>query len=639
MYKQTISLVASAALVASLGADTLSLAPIAISANTLETDELHAAYATEIYTKSDIAKVHAQNIYEFLNQSTSITTIPSYGNPFSQKIDMHGYGADGYENIVILLNGRRLNNVDMIPQLLSSIPLNAIEKIEISKASGIVTAGDGANAGVINIVTDATDSSSFTLYGGTYHTYDGSFNVNKATDTLRFNLSGESYKNGGIRTIDSDGNKDDKSLTTASFSLAYIPNADIELRLGGDFSNIDTNYGGSMTLDEYKANPTQQGSSYGFPSTASYQKFSTRSITTGLTYDLNKALSLSIDGYHEIKKSNYITYSSTANYTYDTAKAHIDYQNSGFVLRAGIDGFAGERLHDSTTLDKKNIAAYATGGYTFGDETLQMGYRAERVNYDNHNNLDKNENLNGVEIGFNHRLSSTQSLFASFSNAYQSADIDRLFNYITGAFMGYVNPMKSNTYTLGYNIIQPKNKLKISAFYADLHDEIYYYSDPTYVASKNTNIDKSHKYGLDFSDHYILNDQWDVLLSYNYVQALIDTEHQNGEVYDGNKLPGVSNHNIKATLSYLPNTNTTLALTQIYRSSAYAQEDFNNNFSQKQDAYQSTNISITYAKDNYEIFAKINNLFDQSNGIWINNDEIYPIDFTTTFTAGLKFIF
>jgi iron complex outermembrane receptor protein len=236
-------------------------------------------------------------------------------------------------------------------------------------------------------------------------------------------------------------------------------------------------------------------------------------------------------------------------------------------------------------------------------------------------------------------LSSTQSLFASFSNAYQSADIDRLFNYITGAFMGYVNPMKSNTYTLGYNIIQPKNKLKISAFYADLHDEIYYYSDPTYVASKNTNIDKSHKYGLDFSDHYILNDQWDVLLSYNYVQALIDTEHQNGEVYDGNKLPGVSNHNIKATLSYLPNTNTTLALTQIYRSSAYAQEDFNNNFSQKQDAYQSTNISITYAKDNYEIFAKINNLFDQSNGIWINNDEIYPVDFTTTFTAGLKFIF
>jgi iron complex outermembrane recepter protein len=639
MFKQTLSLVASATLVASLGADTLSLAPIAISANTIETDELHAAYATEIYTKSDIAKAHAQNIYEFLNQSSSITTLPSYGNPFSQKIDMHGYGADGYENIVILLNGRRLNNVDMIPQLLSSIPLNAIEKIEISKASGIVTAGDGANAGVINIVTDAADSNSLTLYGGTYHTYDGSFNVNKVTDTLRFNLSGETYKNGGIRTIDSDGNKDDKSLTTASFSLAYIPNADIELRLGGDFSNMDTTYGGSMTLDEYKANPTQQGSSYGFPSTASHQKFSTRSITTGLTYDLNKALSLSIDGYHEIKKSNYITYSSIANYTYDTAKAYIDYKNSGLVLRAGIDGFAGERLHDTTTLDKKNMAAYATLSYSFGDETLQMGYRAEKVNYNNHNNLDKNENLNGAEIGFNHRLSSTQSLFASFSHAYQSADIDRLFNYTTGAFMGYVNPMKSNTYTLGYNVIQPNNKLKVSAFYADLHDEIYYYADPFWVNSKNTNIDKSHKYGIDISEHYILNDQWDALLSYNYVQAVIDKEFQNGDNYANKKLPGVSNHNVKATLTFQPTSATRLALTQVYRSSAYAQDDFNNNFDQKQESYNSTNIAFTYTTKEYELFAKINNLFNQDNGVWISDNAIYPVDFTTTAIAGVKFIF
>jgi iron complex outermembrane receptor protein len=157
--------------------------------------------------------------------------------------------------------------------------------------------------------------------------------------------------------------------------------------------------------------------------------------------------------------------------------------------------------------------------------------------------------------------------------------------------------------------------------------------------SKNTNIDKSHKYGLDLSDQWIINEQLALNANYNYVQALIDTEHQNGEVYDGKKLPGVSDHNVKVTFSYLPNTNTTLALTQVYRSSAYAQEDFANNFTQKQEAYHSTNLSVTYAKDNYEMFAKINNLFDQSNGIWINNDEIYPVDFTTTFTAGLKFIF
>jgi len=80
--------------------------------------------------------------------------MPTFGSPFTQKLDMRGYGiGNGYQNIVIRVNGRKLNNVDMVPQLLSSISPNQIEKIEIIKSSGIVEGGDGANAGVINIIT------------------------------------------------------------------------------------------------------------------------------------------------------------------------------------------------------------------------------------------------------------------------------------------------------------------------------------------------------------------------------------------------------------------------------------------------------------------------------------------------------
>ncbi len=47
-----------------------------------------------------------------------------------------------------------------------------------------------------------------------------------------------------------------------------------------------------------------------------------------------------------------------------------------------------------------------------------------------------------------------------------------------------------------------------------------------------------------------------------------------------------------------------------------------------------TDISITYAKKSWEVFAKINNIFNQSNGLWIKDDNIYPINFTTTAIAG-----
>lgn len=630
MFKHTLPFVASATLVASLGANTLQLEPIAVTAGVHENNELNAPYAIEIYTAEDIQKSHVQNIYDFFNQSTSLITTANYGNPFAQKIDMHGYGYEnGYQNIVILLNGRRLNNLDMVPQLLSSIPLNAIERIEISKGSGIVTAGDGANAGVINIITSTTSTNSLTLYGGTYGTKDGAFNINKNTDTIRLNIAGEAYRTNGNRRIDADGNKDEKSLINGAFNLAYTPTSNFEVRIGGDFSNMDTIYGGPLTLVKYNDDPSQNGAY------STHQKFSTRAVNTGLSYDFSKNITLNADLFHEKKTSNYITYSSVSHYIYDSVKTSMDYKKNDFTLRVGIDGFKGER-QGKVNLDKDSAAVFTTSAIAFDKDILQLGYRFEKVIYDNKKDFNKEENLHGVDVGYNHLLSKEQSVFFNYSHSYQSADIDRLFSFSTGAFKGYVDPMQAHNFTVGYNYIQPNNKLKVSAYYIDLKNEIYYYAAPLYI---NTNIDKSHKYGVDFFDQWIINSQWNALFNYNYVQAIVDEEIQNGENYANKKLPGVSDHNVKIALTYLPNPATAFTLTQLYRSEAYAANDFNNNFGQKQEAYTSTNIGVTYTQKDYELFAKINNLFNQSNGIWIKDNSIYPIDFTTTAIAGVKFIF
>ena len=202
--------------------------------------------------------------------------------------------------------------------------------------------------------------------------------------------------------------------------------------------------------------------------------------------------------------------------------------------------------------------------------------------------------------------------------------------------------MEADSYTVGFNDIRANNKFKVSAFYIKLKDEIYYYKDlvsswPAPSLSANTNIDKSHKYGLDIYDKFLISNEFNVALNYNYTKAIVDTEAgRNGEIYSNKDLPGVSKHNAKATLNYLPNNFTTLALTHTYRSDAYAAEDFSNSFTQKQSEFNSTDLSATFAKDNYEIFAKINNLFDQKNGLWIRDDAIYPVNFERTVMLGLK---
>ncbi|MGB5966445.1 MAG: TonB-dependent receptor [Sulfurimonadaceae bacterium] len=636
MNKTLLSLAALSALAyTASAASTVVLEPLTVSSTAIKTDELKSTDAVEVYTAEDIDKAHVQNVYEFLNQQTSVIAMPSYGNPFTQKLDMHGYGiGDGYQNIVITINGRRMNNIDMVPQLLSSISPASIEKIEIIKSSGIVTGGDGANAGVINITTKKNNDKELTLYGGTYGTADGSFYVGHSDEKLSISASGEAQKNDGVRYIDNNGNKDKNKLATGTFDVAYTPIEELELRLGASFARTDVIYAGFLTEEEYTDDPTQAGNTnWG----ATHQKYDTDVLNAGIGYYINEQLSLNIDGYLENKKSNYITYSSIADYKYNSLKTSFDFDSDLLSLSLGFDGFNGQRESATNETDKNNLAGFMMTQWYFGNASLKAGYRYEKVTYkyrDALADLKEDHGLHGVELGYNYSFSKEQSIFANYAHTYQAPDIDRFFSY--GTFNGFIDPMTANNYTIGYNYFLPNNKFKISAYFIDLKNEIYYYADPAFINSKNTNIDTSHKYGIDLYDKWIISSSWNMALNYNYVQAIIDQEEENGEDYSDNKLPGVSNHNVKATLSYLPTPALTFALTEVYRSEAYAANDFGNDFTQKQDAYMSTDISATYAKEKYEIFAKINNLFNQSNGLWIQDDAIYPVNFTTTAIAGFK---
>jgi len=119
--------------------------------------EITSTSSKEIYTTQDIEQSGSFSIFDFLSQHTSINIQPQYGNKASPLIDMRGYGMEaGYQNIIINVDGERLNRIDTVPQIIGNIPLKSIERIEILRGSGSVRFGDGAMAGVINIITKNT---------------------------------------------------------------------------------------------------------------------------------------------------------------------------------------------------------------------------------------------------------------------------------------------------------------------------------------------------------------------------------------------------------------------------------------------------------------------------------------------------
>ncbi|TLP36287.1 TonB-dependent receptor plug domain-containing protein [Arcobacter arenosus] len=631
--KLTTSLVASFLLATNLYSnDTNQISSVTISSSLIETNEKDATYTTEIYTKEDIESSKSKDIYEFLNSQTSLVIAPNGGNTFTQKIDLRGYGiTDGYQNLVVTVNGRRLNNIDMTSQLLSSIPLESVEKIEIIKGSGSVQYGDGANSGAINIITNGKNENYIKTYFGNNGTKNSALSLGFNNDNIILNTYMDYTTTDGSRNLQS-GTKDDNYSRNRNINLIYFPTDNLEVKIGRNFSDMNIKYAGALTLNQYKSNP-YQFTTIGWDTE---QYFSSYVTDIGLKYDFLRDYSFETNFSNEDKKSMYSS-GWTSNYDYKTLNSKLNINKNIYSLSMGIDVFEGDRITSSNTVTKENKALFITGNYFVSKQfSISSGLRNEEVKFDllDAGGVNKDISLNALDLGFNYKLDENNSFFANFNKSYQTPDLDRLFWW--GSFNGYIEPAKVKNFNFGYTGIQDNNKLKISLFYSKLKNEIYFYS--VGATQKNTNIDKSHKYGIEIFDKYLINKNLYTSLNYSYIIAKIDEETESGTVYDGKDLPGVSNHNLTVNIGYEINKFSGV-LSHTYRSEAYGAEDFGNSFSQKQEAYNSTDLSVSYKYKNLEVFGKIQNLFDEDNGLWINDDQIYPVNFERTYYAGIKYRF
>lgn len=109
-----------------------------------------------VITREQIAGSPAQSLQDLIAQVPGVQVQTLFGgvNGAKQMLDLRGFGAFATSNTLILINGRRLNDLDMQGVDLAAIPRDSIERIEITRGnSGAVLYGDNAIGGTINIVT------------------------------------------------------------------------------------------------------------------------------------------------------------------------------------------------------------------------------------------------------------------------------------------------------------------------------------------------------------------------------------------------------------------------------------------------------------------------------------------------------
>lgn len=631
MKRSTLFLALVSASAAALSANEPQLDTQIVTTNGLQQSEFKAPFASEIHSSADIEKSGAINLYDYLGKYSSVTVLPSYGNTMTQDIDMRGFGIEnGYQNIVVSINGRRLNNIDMVPQLLSNLPISSIERIEIIKGSGSVVYGDGAMAGAINIVTKDITGGEINIAGGSHGQSTASVSAGVAQKHFALQVLAENTRSDGT-SIDASGDTDESDANNLAAHLKVFPVDGAEIRLGKERSWLEANYIGYISNADFNKKPK-------LTSNFSAQEFKTDVTNYGLGYQVTEQLSFDIDHAIEKKESDYSGWGS--EYDYRSTNISAKWQENALQLVAGVQLFDGERDGGYNKTTKDNQSVFLQASYSLNSTLLSAGLRHEKVKYAYEETgsatLKEDEKLTAWEVGVNHQYSEQLSVFANVVSGYQAPDIDRFFltDWLTGTttFNSFINPAKHKTFNLGLNHLTANNKLKANIFYSKLTDEIFF-NPLTYV---NTNIDKSYKYGLELQDRWQVTDQLSTSFNYSYTLAKIDKEDEGSGAFNGKKLPGVSPHVASLGLTYQVTENDTVNVNETFRSKAYAINDFENNFSQKQRAYSTTDIGYQHKIDNMALYAQVNNLFDQRNGLWVGDDAIYPVNFTRTWYVGVR---
>jgi len=641
-----------------IGPIKITLNPTEISSNYFNEDDTAAPFASEIYTEEDIKNSKSNNIYDFLTQNTSLSLAPSSGNRFSQKISARGYGLTiGSHNLVVTLNGRRLNSISTDGPAIDTINLNDVERIEITKGSGSVVYGDSAMAGAIHVYTKKNFDTKISSSIGNNGLIQTSASFGISEEYIDLNMSIDNLKHDGYSVADPQGNKDKGEQTKSNINVRYVTDGGTEFELDYDLDDSENRYPNALTQDQFDTNPAQN--SLGRVYTFSDRKSDTltykvkRKLTDNLTLSRSSSIlnkETIVKSYDSSAGGDITTFAAPNKYQYDYYNADyiLSYENGNLKIDSGYTSFDGSRTFPVAsayvpvnTTSKKNRGFFSQLQYKQKDTTYSIGARKEKVEYIYAPSATWQQSgkhkLEAFNAGFNTRINEKTTIFSNFNQAFQAPLIDRFFTY-NGGFNGFIKPSTSKTINLGLNYLTNKSKTKVTLYRSNIKNEMFF-SPTLNTYGANSNIDESHKQGLELQNTFVVNPKWSTNVNYAYTDAIIDKEASNLSM-NGKTNPMTSKNNISASVIYNLSDNASITLTQKYRSSAYAEEDYTNTATQKQRAFNSTDFNFSYSpNEDLEFNFDVENLFENSYGTWLRADVIYPGNSTRNIKAGLSYKF
>jgi len=552
---------------------------VVVTAERMQSPLREAPANVTIISREEIESEGAQTLADVLQKEPGVFTRSPLGNPKASTVDIRGYGETAPANVLFLIDGRRVNSIDLSGPDLAQIPIEIIERVEVYRGPASVLYGDNAAAGVVNIITrkgEGKPTLTGSVTGGSYNYFKPQASVFGKQEKLSYYALGSYTDTDGYRHNNAFRSKDffgdlgyeaakklDLSLRVGFHSDSYgLPGAllwNSQLNSGqydrkdsvtpNDKASTDDNFADFEAVVKFEEfAKLYLGGSFRDRHTASYFDYGSGSFTDN--------------------KSSLQTYGFTPKMVFETPFSSLknmlvvgfDYYRYPTTVKVFGDSSLG-LSNTSTDITRTDTALYVNDKfYPIRDLLLEAGYRTQRVKYDVQNTDFVNPTVSAssttidekeaYRFAANYSFSSSGSMFASFARGFRFP-LTEEFVVPGYCFFGFCVPTVVNTdmkpqTSDELNIGLRWNPFKmlggtITYFRAKNNDEIFF--NP--VTFANENYDRTKREGIETSLLFNLTQMFSLGLSYSYTQARFD-----GGPFDGNDIPLVPNNKFSSTLTF-----------------------------------------------------------------------------------------
>jgi len=647
--------------------EVMDLGRIVVTPNRITQDAGKASSNLTVITQDMIIRSNARTVADVLERAPGVH-IYNKGSAKTTVVDLRGYGDTAASNVLVLINGRRVNPVDISGADLLQVPLGSVERIEIIRGGASVLYGDNATGGVINIITkEGAGPAVATVFAeaGSYEAQKYGAGVSGGNNGLSYNIYSEYSDTQGYRDNSQVLSKDETAR------ISYDINDQVKVGVEGGWHEDDYGLPGGISAAGL-ASQGRRGTTHPEDHGSTKDRF-VRLSAEVLPFDAEHG-KVTADISHRDRDTygwyDYGIWGATAtkreiktdalglkyaavpqllgrDLNLVTGVDYTDAQNHILGSGAGMSVST-----DDLTITKKELGIYALGEYELMDKVfLNVGARHQRAKYffDRYDapfytTQDPQETL--FSGGMKYEYARRSNVFFNVQETFRFLATDEWYD----TWSGLNTDLKQQTgveYQAGVkHAFGDVLDVEATPFYAVNDNEIFF--DPTVGGmGKNSNYDRTRRVGIDLGQTFHAGKfiplrgilRCDLFTQYTYQDPMFD-----GGQFDGHSIPMVPAHLLMVGTDVAWTNGLSWNLAARYTGSQYAIND-TANATAKVKPYVVVDTKLAYALNcGAEVYVGVNNLFDEKYDSYVvksasgTNKDYYPAP-ERNYMAGMKYKF